>query len=448
MMNALRLRKGFFATLLFCLAAASLWAQDISYSGKLSALSGLGLPNTHDNKGEFLTGSLMFDNVFKAYLEESMFVFNAILIGDSLGSQSTNGLSAFVSDDGHFSLKLKEAYFDYNGGFIALRVGRQISAWGKADGIQIADVLCPQDESTVIASTYKESRQGIDAVRLSFIGESIQADAYWIPIFTPSTLPLASHNPLRKLVFPERLENVTLDTPSRYDDFDLPKKKIANSEYALRVGLYRPAFDLSFYGFYGWDDMPFHSYTGTSSVKVGGTYERMAMVGADAALPVGNFVFRLEGAWFPNRHTQTSADWQLAQQQDGKTASSSEKRHQLLGLVGFDWDPAGGWTITAQYIADYVAGSTSELDRKSYQHQASLSVEKKLLNETLTLSGQAFMDLRTLSTNSELSAEYSLTDAIKLSLIGNLFLEGPKEEGKYGSLHDLSCVTLKGTISF
>ena len=425
------------------------FAQEFNYSGSLTALAGVGL--AEDNAGDFLAGQLNFDNTLKAYIGDSMFCLNAAVIADGTKSQSTNGVSNFASDDGIFSIKLKEAYFDYNGGIWGLRVGRQIAAWGKADGIQVADILCPQDESNMIASTYKESRLGIDALRLSFMGDFFQSDLYWIPIFTPSTLPLAKKSPLRKVIFPDRYESLTLKCPKKWDDFDLPGLKLENSEFAARAGFYFSKFDLSFYGFYGWDDLPFISYTAISenAAVVSGTYKRMGMVGADAAIPAGDFVFRLEAAFFPQRNIQTSSEWQASLQEDGRPPIDSKYCNQLVALAGFDWTPSGGWTITAQYIADAVFESDSQLDRNAYVHRASLTVEKTLFNESLTLSALAFLDLTDFSSATELSAEYSLTDAIKLGLVGNLFFKGiDGRDGLYGAYSGLTCLTLKGVVSF
>lgn len=458
------MKKIFFAALLF---AGVAFAQELNYSGSLTALAGAGL--AEGNAGKFLAGQLAFDNTLKAYIGDSMFCINGILVADGTQSQSTNGVSNFASDDGIFSLKLKEAYFDYNGGFWSLRAGRQISAWGKADGIQVADILCPQDESNMIASTYKESRLGIDALRVSFMGSFFQSDLYWIPIFTPSTLPLAEKSALRKVVFPDRYENFALTCPKKWNDFDLPGLKLENSEFAARVGLYFSKFDLSFYGFYGWDDLPFFSYTADSedTVVVTGAYKRMGMFGVDAAIPVKDFVFRLEAAFFPQRNIQTSAEWQAGRQLSGLDFDASKRSSQLVALAGFDWTPSGGWTITAQYIADAVFATKTQanrierngltvvsweeapLDRYAYVHRASLTVEKTLFNESLTLSALAFLDLTDLSSATELSAEYSLTDAIKLGLIGNLFFKGINgKDGLYGAYSGLTCLTLKGVVSF
>lgn len=432
------------------------FAQEIEFTGSLTTQAGIGLPNADDNKGDFLTGQTVFDGTMKSYLGESMAYVNGQVIFDAIGSQSTNGYSAFASDNGNFALHLKEAYLDWRGEMFALRVGRQIAAWGKADGIQVADVLCPKDDSKMIASTYKDSRLGIDAVRLSLLTDKAQFDAYWIPIFTPSLLPLAKNNPLRKCILPDSYDGVPVIAPQKYDDFDLPKKAIYNGEYALRASTYLSALDLSFYAFYGWDDNPFMSYSvnlddggNPKEVRVNGEYKRMAMLGADAAIPAGDFVFRFEAAYFPQRSIQTIAEYQVESQLAGEGFDSCTKHHQVIGLAGFDWTPSGGWTITAQYFADLICDYKDDLERKLYQHQMTLSLEKSFINETLTLSATGALDLNELSSTAEVECAYSFSDAITLSAIVDLFLKGiDGKEGQYGAYESLSCGTLKAKISF
>jgi hypothetical protein len=390
-----------------------------------------------------------------------MFYVNGQIVHDALGSQSTNGSSAFVADDGTYALKLREAYIDWKGEMLALRVGRQVVSWGKADDIQITDVLNPRDETNVVAADYNESKLGVDAVRLSLLTDKTQVDAYWIPFFTPSILPLAKGNPLHSHVFPEEVDEIGIHYPEKYDDFDLPEKRLSKSELALRASAYTSVADLSLYGFYGWDDLPIIRYNpdiafddgedmpATSySIDVTGEYKRMYMIGADAAIPAGDFVFRLEGAYFPMRHFQTNVNSQLFKySKDSRPAS--KKKHQLLGLAGLDWTPSGGWTITAQYVADGVIDYDSDLDRNEFQHQATLSIEKSILNETLTIMASGALDLWDFSSASELELDYKLTDAITLCLIGDLYLEGPdNKEGLYGEYRDFSSVTFKGKMSF
>ncbi|MBR0032864.1 MAG: hypothetical protein IJP61_11355 [Treponema sp.] len=434
-------------------------AQEVSFAGSLSTQFGVGLPSTHDNEGRFLVGTTTLDTTLKAYIGDSSLVVNSQLLYDALGGQSSNGTESFVALDGSFALKLKEAYFDYNGGSFAIRVGRQISAWGKADAIQVADILCPQDNSVMIAANYKESRIGIDAVRFSYMRDLMQIDAYWIPFFTPSTLPLAKGNPLRAIEFPDSYSGYKFYTPQSWDDFDLSEKKLSNSEYALRFSANFSKFDFSFYWFYGWDDTPFFSYAPVfsgygysadlSGINLSGSYERLLMFGADAAVPFGNFVFRFEAAYFPERYMQTSVDYQKKYLFAGEKADAAKERHQLVGLIGADWDAGGGWTLMAQYVADIAFGDVGDLARKQYVHQLTATVTKSLFNDLLSLMFHGGLDLCDFSAAIDAEAEYSLTDSIKLSLIGNFYIEGPwDEKGMYGVYRDLSCLTLKGKISF
>ncbi len=441
--------------------AATICAQETVFLGSLTSQAGAGLPNAHHNKGDFLLGQTIFDGTIKSYLDEAMVYVNTQIVHDALGAQSTNGSSAFVSDDGTYALKLREAYIDWKGEMLALRIGRQVVSWGKADDIQITDVLNPRDETNVVAADYSESKLGVDAVRLSLLTEKTQVDAYWIPFFTPSILPLAKENPLHSRIFPEEVDGVGINYPEKYDDFELPEKRLSKSELALRASSYTSVADLSLYGFYGWDDLPLIRYNpnivfgdgedmpATSyTIDVTGEYKRMYMIGADAAIPAGDFVFRLEGAYFPKRHFQTDVNSQLFKYSEN-SRPASKRKNQVLGLAGLDWTPSGGWTITAQYVADGVIDHDSDLERNEFEHQATLSIEKSILNETLTIMASGALDLWDFSTASELELDYKLTDAITFSLIGDLYLEGPDgKEGLYGEYRDYSSVTFKGKMSF
>ena len=449
------MKKNVILLLILALAVRA-FAQDISFSGSLTAQTGIGLPNTHDNKGKFLFGQSIFDGTVKAYFDNSKVYVNGQVWFDALGGQATNGFSSFTADSGYFAFLLKEAYMDWKGDLFALRIGRQIAVWGKADDIQIADILCPKDEANRLARSYKDTPLGIDAVRLSIVTDNAQADAYWIPFFTPNTLPLAKGNPFHQFTFPGSMEGVPVLSPSNYTDLDSPEKKLANSEYALRGSLYTSHVDLSIYGFYGWDDMPFMKYVPVmnasgdiNAINVLGEYKRMAMVGADAAVPLGDFVLRFECAYFPNRHIQTSAEYQKNRLSNGLGIKSTKQCHQIIGLAGFDWSLRDGFMITVQYVGDVICNYNNALERNQYDNQATLSLEKPLLNETVVLSASGAVDLRDLSTTSEIEIQWKFSDSITLGILGDLFLEGPDgKKGLFGEHHDLSCVTLKGKISF
>lgn len=435
-------------------APRSAWAVDFSPSGKIQGLAGAGLGFDKKNAGDFLLGNLRLDGSLKMYEGDCSAFIDGFLMGDAIGSQSSFQAADFVSDNGAFRLRLKEAWMDYDGGFLALRIGRQSTAWGKADGLQVADVLCAKDENTILAREYADSRLSVDAARLTFKNDAFVFDAYWIPFFAPSALPLAEKNPLKKIMVPKSVSlgagGTIPVTQVTKGNFELPDLSLENSEFAARLAAFFPFADFSLYGFYGFDREPCLTYNlvrdsggNPQALSVNGSYKRMLMVGADAAIPIKEVVLRLEAAVFPQRTFAASTKEQLM------GAEKFREKTQLVALAGFDWTPSG-WTITGQYYLDALLDGSSHLDRDSYRHQTSLSVSKAFFQETLDISLAWLFGLNDLDSMIKVQAKYSLTDSMALSLGSDLFINGPDKDKKgfYGAYQELSSVWLKAEYNF
>ena len=235
----------------------------IEFSGDVQTIWGAGAPWTDSDSsaGRFLLGDTSFTGTLDAYYDNS--------------SAFAEGAVSYDAVTNTFDWSLDELWLDYTSSFCGIRIGRQKTAWGKADGIDITNVICPSDMSSFSAMTSDDSKLAVDAIRLSLTGNQFTADAYWIPFFTPSALPLEEVNTLE------------------------PEKAIWNGEYGLKVSGYFSALDVSLYGFYGWDDTPFLNYSISYSeptatmpypipngLNISGEYKRMAMLGVDAAIPI------------------------------------------------------------------------------------------------------------------------------------------------------------------
>ena len=424
------MKKLLLITLFGALATAVLTAEGgVEFSGNIETLWGAAAPWTDSDTsaGRFTLGTTTFTGTIDAYYDNS----SALAEGSVTYDAVNNSLEYSVD----------ELWLDYTESIWGLRIGRQKAAWGKADGIDITNVLCPSDMSSLAAMISDDSKLGVDAIRLSLSGNQFTADAYWIPFFTPASLPIDEGNSLRKFVVPETIEipvapGVNLAFPVTIGGIETPELAIWNGEYGLRVSSYLSAFDLSLYGFYGWDDTPILNYGMTSeAIVVSGKYERMAMIGADAALPIGETVLRLETAFFPQRHFQ-------------KEEGGSLQKNQLSALAGIDWMPSG-WTLTAQYYCDAVFGDLDELERTDvYKHGATLSVSKSLVNETLELSFSGLIGFNDFDSLLSPSVKYSLSDQISLGASAYIFLPGPERDGKYGAYKDLSSLCLNAKFSF
>ena len=446
------MKKIFLITISLLLASSLLTAEGgAQFSGDIESIWGAGAPWTDSdtNAGRFSLGTTNFTGKLDAYYGNSSAYAEATLSYDAVNTAGGNLTEGF-------DLSLGELWADYTESFWGIRIGRQKAAWGKADGIDITNVLCPSDMSSLAAMTGDDSKLAVDAIRLSLSGNQFTADAYWIPFFTPAALPLSEGNALRKFLVPSTFElpipamNTTLILPVTIGELEKPELALWNGEYGLRVSGYLSAFDLSLYGFYGWDDTPFLDYSMTygapadpsnpatampNGLTVSGKYERMVMLGADAALPIGETVLRLEGAFFPQRHFQ-------------KEEGGTLQKNQLSALAGIDWMPSG-WTFTAQYYCNEVFGDLEELEREdAYQHGATLSLSKSLVNETLELSFSGLLGFNDFDSMLSPEIKYSISDQINIGLNAFIFIPGPDRDGKYGAYKDLSSICLKAKFSF
>ena len=458
----MKLKFSFALLFSFFIILEPLSADGVDVSGDITTSWGVFAPWTNkDTAGDFSLGNTNFTGKVDAWYGNS-----------SALAEATVNYDALTKD---IDFSLGELWLDYTDSFWGVRIGRQKAEWGKADGIDITNVLCPSDMSSFSAMTGDDGKLAVDAIRLSFSGNSFTADAWWIPFFTPSALPLDEGNSLRKFIVPSTVDypipamNMTLHLPVTINQFEKPELAIWNGEYGIKVSGYFSALDVSLYGFYGWDDIPLLDYVMTfgepmdptnpatalpNGIMIGGKYKRMAMVGADAALPIGPTVLRLETAFFPQRYFQKSAEEILkealrqAQGPQMGAGTTAEQRNQISALAGLDWMPSG-WTITAQYYCDYVFGSLKTLERTdAYQHGATLSVSKSLVNETLELSFAGLIGFNDFDSMLSPSIKYSMSDQISVDASAYIFLPGPDRDGKYGAYKDLSSICINAKFSF
>lgn len=403
----------------------------IDFSGEVSTRWGVAAPWTDSDTaaGRFTIGDLSFTGSIDAYYDNSSALAEGTVSYDAINNQ--------------LDYSIDELWLDYTNSFWGLRIGRQKAAWGKADGVDITNVLCPSDMSSLSAMTNDDSKVGVDAIRLSLNGNQFTVDAYWIPFFTPAVLPEETAGQLV---------------------IEKPELAIWNGEYGLKLSGYFSTLDLSLYGFYGWDDMPLVDYTVdfqnmSPLVIPNGKYERIAMIGADAALPIGETVLRLEAAFFPQRNFQKNAEGVVEEKitnltkamltgTEAASVDSFEKHNQLSALAGIDWMPEG-WTLTAQYYCDFLFGDIDLLERSdAYMHGATISLSKNLLNETLELSFAGMLGFNDFDSLISPSVKYSLSDQISLGAEAYIFIPGPENDGKYGAYKDLSSIKINAKFSF
>jgi hypothetical protein len=423
-------KAGFFAALL-CAALFPLAAQvEVDLHGSVETLQALPF-----SKDLALTDSRSaFTGEIKVYAgQAAAFV--------SLAAEY-NG----VSPD-RTGVVLGEAWADWGVAGFSLRLGRQLVSWGVADGLILTDVVCPQNLSAYAGLDFAGSRLAVDGVKLRYSFPALAIEALWLPLFTPARLPADEKNPLHGIFYPPSVDMGGTALPVSMADAALPRT-IADGEYGLRIACYTPALDFSFTGFYGWNDIPhITKKVSPPAVEAAPGYARTITAGADAGIPIGEILLRLETAWTGGGRYDRTLEEAAAALTAGQAAEPVEKQ-RLQALAGIDWNPSG-WALSAQYYEDLLpdarGGGTERPWRKN---GLSLRIAKGLFRETLNLSAWGYLDLADFDTAGGISAVYALTDALSLSLGSDFFTGGINNRGSYAAYRDLSCLWIKGIFRF
>ena len=363
--------------------------------------------------------------------------------------------------------RLNEAYYRYSGDIWDISVGRQVIAWGQADGFKLTDVLSARDSSEFISFSGDDARLPSDSIRLRFFHDLFTFEAIAVPFFTPNKLPRFGFENGAKdgLYYIDTPDIFTLpygSIPVKYTKTGTKPKMFTDTEAAARFSFFLPGVDFSVSGFYGWDKNPHYVKSGyvtfnamhlpeQAFLTINQEYYRIKMAGIDAAIPAGDVTIRLETAWVGGRYFEPKNQNPIPGVPGAGgiplTFKPALQKHQLLMLAGIDWIKSS-WTLSTQYFEDLILNHKNDIERPMHKGFVSLSVSKTFLRDTLKLSASGVIDINYGSTSSSYSVSYALTDNINFALGGDVYTKGYDGKGDFAALHKISAVWLKGTFIF
>ena len=366
------------ATILVLLIPFLAFSLDTYFSGETSVNMLVSVPPVED------AGRITSTNLVQN-LELSAF-------SDTTTLKLKGGFS-YNLQSGAFSPYMEEAYADLFIGSLSFRAGLQQISWGTAEMMSAVDVPCPSDMSDPV----NMRKLAVGALKASYDAFPFAMDLYWIPVFTPTALP-SSMSPGFEIQGPEA--------------------KLGNSEFAAKMSAYTSAGDFSLYGYYGWEDIPSIGIDFTTTPPTPyGEYDRLMMLGASAAVPVGQVTLKGEAAWYPERDAVASAS------------------------AGLEWIHDDLTLITEAY------GEWNKED-ESLSGQFGASISYDLLDSDLQINLSGIVEIEKWDGLAEFGVECSITDELSISADLVYAFEGPDEAGTYGAFKDLDCLALQLTYSF
>jgi hypothetical protein len=341
------------------------------------------------------------------------------------------GWTALERPSSHRGLRgeLREGYVTVTVGKLEIRAGRQIIAWGRADGVNPTDNLSGQD-LTLLTPDDNDRRLGAAAGRASYYMGDIAVTAIWLPEFRPGRIPLPAG------------PAAGLETP--------PTSQWQPAQWALRIGQTGHAVDWSVSAYSGGDLSPdLRAEDDLSRVSL--TFHRVRVFGADAAWNVGRYGLRTEAAYVDTTDPNgvdpfTKNPFFFAVTGGDRTFGERLNLNvqYILRIVCNFASPSATISPFAQSVARDEAAFSNQAKR--VQHGATLRLSDKWRHDTLTAEIAAVAYAAPHGVAVRPKADYAISDRLKV-IAGADFYRGDSSS-LFGILRDNSGAYLELRWSF
>jgi hypothetical protein len=283
------------------------------------------------------------------------------------------------------SLELDEAYVDYLGDSVDLRVGKQRFSWGRLDGIQPNDQLNPRRYYDPFVLDEEDEKVAVPALSASYffpeswrarLPEESRFTLVWEPIDVPWLFPLDQERwfpPVAKA--PEQVAVGSLpNTPcpclikvdSTLRSSSPPARRFDNGNLGIRFSGRTRELDWALVYFDGFDTAPnfdvpvkldlsgdnpaTRTVEGTALTELRPSYQRYRALGADGAIPFGAATIRAEAAWKFRRPYPFPVSQITNQILDNPDARRRLLEGETLTFPAFVERDAVEWGVGADYL--------------------------------------------------------------------------------------------------
>jgi hypothetical protein len=212
-------------------------------------------------------------------------------------------------------------------GPFTLDLGKQFIRWGKTDIVTPTDRFAPRDFLNVIDTEFLP----VTGVRAGVRAGDENIDVVWVPVFTPSRIPLLDQRwTVAPPGAPASIVAVAPDLPSG------PQTGVRWSHVGSRLEYSLAVFD----GFNHLPDIELLPLARPDQLSVRSRYPSLRSYGGDAALPTRWFTLKAEAAYF--------------------TSSTPLTDEYVLYVVQIERQ-SGEWSFVGGYAGDHVTNQRAVL---------------------------------------------------------------------------------------
>ncbi|MBI3773021.1 MAG: hypothetical protein HY272_10020 [Gammaproteobacteria bacterium] len=328
---------------------------------------------------------------------------------DALGQLVVNGWVRTQSSDVSRHGLVRELYWRNHFGPLDVKLGRQMIAWGRADGLNPTDYLSPRD-FTLLVTEDADMRYGNESANVALETRTGLWSVFWFPQAASNTIPLAT-------------------LPGVAYRIESPPE---SSQWALKWEGSSENIDGSLSYFNGFDPTPDLLPGGLSAqgLDVVVRNQRAKVIGGDVSWVHEGVIWRAESAWL-----QTDSEGRL---------DFSHKKPQLWLVGGPEWSFGEGGTFgiqaTVRHVYDFsdpeslasgvtqdVALRQAALSGQTAQNQEGFTwrIAKRWLNDSLTLETTGVAVWPDRNGTARVKLDYAINDDLRI-LLGTDHYFGPE----------------------
>jgi hypothetical protein len=279
----------------------------------------------------------------------------------------------------HVDFELREFVLQVPVGDAHLKLGKQQTVWGRADGLKLLDVVNPQDFREFILDDFDESRIPLWTVNVEIPVGPVVAELVWIP--DPSFDELPEAGSPYAFTSERLLGRPPAGLPIVVDEVDRPRRLARDSDAGLRLTGQLGDWDWSLAYLYHWDDRPLlpgrlELGPAGPQLRISPRYERTHLVGATTTGGFGDLTIRAEVAWRSDRFLPTG---------DPADADGVARTGELGYVLGFDWLGIRDTLLSLQVFQSWLLNDRAGLFRDTLDTNLTLLARREFLNERLRI---------------------------------------------------------------
>lgn len=357
---------------------------------------------------------------------DAMLLRNRLRLNSELRGDNIYGYASvdFLNDaaaGSQTNLNLRELYLDIYSSWVDFRIGKQQVVWGKADGYFINDIVNPLDLSYFLLQDFDDIRMATTILNTKLHHGNHSLEILVIPEFKPMSMSFDGDwefNRPDSFAVPDPASSSLLgmmNVPIVYHQDVLPPISLRKAEYGLKFNTFFYGTDISIIYLKIHEDKPvFYKIPQIfmlgqpNQVNLYPSHPWIKFYGVNFSRPVGTFVFRGEGGYYPKRYFDTQ---DMAKINDGLLVEKSF----FQGIIGVDYQLTGEIDIGIQAIQERILDYDGNLMDDEVNSIGSLMLRGRFANETILPMWLTLYNITSESYLSRIAVDWKYSDSFTIT---------------------------------